>query len=68
MTPLGHDRYSLELPLEPAPELLLRDLIAAGAHLVSLNPMRETLEDFFVKKVGEQPGSRFVDDSPAKAS
>jgi len=68
VTPLGHDRYSLELPLEPAPELLLRDLIAAGAHLVSLNPMRETLEDFFVKKVGEQPGSRFVDDSPAKAS
>jgi hypothetical protein len=30
--------------------------------------MRETLEDFFFKKVGEQPGSRFVDDSPAKAS
>ncbi len=68
VTPLGHDRYSLELPLEPAPEQLLRDLIAAGAHLVSLNPMRETLEDFFIKKVGEQPGSRFVDDSPAKAS
>jgi ABC-2 type transport system ATP-binding protein len=68
VTPLGHDRYSLELPLEPAPEVLLRDLMAAGAHLVSLNPMRETLEDFFVKRVGEQPGSRFVDDSPAKAS
>jgi ABC-2 type transport system ATP-binding protein len=68
VTPLGHDRYSLELPLEPAPELLLRDFIAAGAHLVSLNPMRETLEDFFVKKVGEQPGSRFADDSAARPS
>jgi ABC-2 type transport system ATP-binding protein len=53
-TPLAEDRYSLELPLEPAPELLLRDLIAGGAKLVSLNPIRETLEDFFVKKVTEQ--------------
>jgi ABC-2 type transport system ATP-binding protein len=68
VTPLGHDRYSLELSLEPPPELLLRDLIAAGAHLVSLNPMRETLEDFFVKKVGERPAPRLVDNSPAKAS
>jgi len=57
--PLGEHRYSLELALEPAPELLLRDLIAGGAHLVSLNPVRDTLEDFFIKKVGEQPPSRF---------
>jgi hypothetical protein len=26
-------------------------LTAAGARLVSLNPLRETLEDFFVKRV-----------------
>ena len=57
-TPLSEDRYSLELPLEPAPELLLRDLLAGGAKLVSLNPIRETLEDFFVKKVAEQKISR----------
>jgi ABC-2 type transport system ATP-binding protein len=55
---LGEHRYALELPLEPAPELLLRDLIAGGAQLVSLNPVRDTLEDFFVKKVGEETGSR----------
>ncbi len=60
VTRLGDDRYAFELPLEPAPELLLRDLIASGAQLVSLNPIRETLEDFFVKKVGEQAGSRFA--------
>jgi len=54
VTMLGEHRYSLELPLEPAPELLLRDLIGGGAQLVSLNPVRETLEDFFVKKVAEQ--------------
>ena len=58
VTPLGDKRYSLELPLEPAPELLLRDLIADGAHLVSLNPIRDTLEDFFVRKIGEQTHAR----------
>jgi ABC-2 type transport system ATP-binding protein len=61
-TPLGHERYSLELPLEPGPELLLRDLIAAGARLVSLNPLRGTLEDYFVRKVSEEPGARFAEE------
>ena len=51
--------HALELPLEPAPELLLRDLVGAGAQLVSLNPVRDTLEDFFVKKVSAQTSSRF---------
>ena len=59
VTLLGEHRYSLELPLEPAPELLLRDLLGGGAQLVSLNPIRETLEDFFVKKVAEQASARF---------
>jgi ABC-2 type transport system ATP-binding protein len=58
VTPLGEHRYSLELPLEPAPELLLRDLIGSGAQLVSLNPIRDTLEDFFVKKVAGQESAR----------
>jgi len=48
---LGDGRFSLELPLEPGPERLLSDLVAAGAHLVSLNPVRETLEDYFVEHV-----------------
>jgi ABC-2 type transport system ATP-binding protein len=58
VTPVGDQRYSLELPLQPTPDLLLRDLQSEGAQLVSLNPVRETLEDFFIKKVGEQPASR----------
>jgi ABC-2 type transport system ATP-binding protein len=58
VTMLGEHRYSLELPLEPAPELLLRELLGGGAQLVSLNPIRETLEDFFVKKVAEEPSAR----------
>jgi ABC-2 type transport system ATP-binding protein len=58
VTQLGEQRYSLELPLEPAPELLLHDLVGAGAQLVSLNPIRSTLEDFFVKKIAEEARSR----------
>src|SRR6478736_1408508 len=38
-------RYALELALDPPPERLLADLIATGASLVSLNPLRDTLED-----------------------
>jgi ABC-2 type transport system ATP-binding protein len=48
---LGEDRYMLDLPLAPPPVQLLDELTAAGAHLVSLNPIRQTLEDFFVEQV-----------------
>jgi ABC-2 type transport system ATP-binding protein len=48
---IGDGRYTLELPLDPPPERLLQELTAAGAHLVSLNPIRQTLEDFFVEQV-----------------
>jgi len=48
---LGDDRYMLDLPLEPPPERILAELTGAGAHLVSLNPIRQTLEDFFVEQV-----------------
>jgi ABC-2 type transport system ATP-binding protein len=48
---LGEGRYMLELPLEPPPERLLGELTARAAHLVSLNPIRQTLEDFFVEQV-----------------
>ena len=48
---IGDGRYTLELPLDPPPERLLTHVTAAGAHLVSLNPVRETLEDFFVEQV-----------------
>ena len=35
------------------PERILADLTATGAKLVSLNPIRDTLEDFFVRRVAE---------------
>jgi ABC-2 type transport system ATP-binding protein len=52
---IGPDRYQLELPADAAPERLLNELTAAGARLVALNPIRATLEDFFVEQVAAQP-------------
>jgi ABC-2 type transport system ATP-binding protein len=48
---ISEGRYTLELALDPPPEQLLADLTAGGAHLASLNPIRETLEDVFVESV-----------------
>ena len=67
---IGDDRYLLELPLEPPPEQLLAELTAAGAHLVSLNPLRQTLEDFFVAQVtaaDAQNVRRGLEDAPGGA-
>jgi ABC-2 type transport system ATP-binding protein len=52
--PIGGGRFELEVPRSTAPEQLLTDLTATGARLVSLNPIRETLEDFFIERV-KQP-------------
>jgi ABC-2 type transport system ATP-binding protein len=49
--PIGEGRYSLELPLDPPPDRLLADLAASGARIISLNPIRPTLEDLFVEHV-----------------
>jgi ABC-2 type transport system ATP-binding protein len=52
-TEISPQRYALELPLQVPPERMLTDLTATGAKLVSLNPIRDTLEDFFVRRVAE---------------
>src|SRR5882762_5929881 len=51
VTRLAEGRYALELPLTPPPEETTAALIARGASLVSLTPVRDTLEDFFVRQV-----------------
>jgi ABC-2 type transport system ATP-binding protein len=51
VVPIGGDRYTLELPLVPPPEHVVAELAASGARLVSLNPIRPTLEDLFVEQV-----------------
>jgi ABC-2 type transport system ATP-binding protein len=53
VTGISPGRYALELGLDRSPEQVLVDLIATGAKLVSLNPIRDTLEDFFVRQVAE---------------
>jgi ABC-2 type transport system ATP-binding protein len=51
VTPVGPDRYTIELALEHPPERILPALAAGGLSIVSLNPIRSTLEEFFVKRV-----------------
>jgi ABC-2 type transport system ATP-binding protein len=51
VVPIGDGRYALDLPLDPPPERLMADLAASGARLISLNPLRPTLEDLFVEQV-----------------
>jgi ABC-2 type transport system ATP-binding protein len=48
---LGDGRVTIELPLAAPPDRILSELSAGGASVVSLNPVRETLEDFFVQQV-----------------
>ena len=59
VTRLAEGRYALELPLTPPPEETTATLIARGASLVSLAPVRDTLEDFFVQQVSGSAASRF---------
>jgi ABC-2 type transport system ATP-binding protein len=47
------DRYVIDLPPDGRPEEMLRELTAAGAAMVSINPVRETLEEVFVRRVAE---------------
>ncbi|MEX2663171.1 MAG: ABC transporter ATP-binding protein [Vicinamibacterales bacterium] len=50
---VGTGRYTIDLPLSAAPDALLPAIAASGAHIISLNPLRETLEDFFIQRVAE---------------
>ncbi|HVB38159.1 MAG TPA: ABC transporter ATP-binding protein [Vicinamibacterales bacterium] len=56
-TRIGEQRYALELALDAGPERLAAELAGAGASLVSLNPIRDTLEDFFVQQVTAPDGA-----------
>ena len=52
-TEISPGRYALELSLDQSPDRILSELTAAGARLVSLNPLRDTLEDFFLQRVAD---------------
>jgi ABC-2 type transport system ATP-binding protein len=52
MTPLSSDRYTLELSSTDSPETLIQELTGHGVRILSLNPIRTTLEDYFVSTIG----------------
>jgi len=52
VTAMGGGRFNVELAAA-RPDDLLREIGAAGAEIVSLNPVRDSLEAFFVRKVAE---------------
>ncbi|MEZ5283337.1 MAG: ABC transporter ATP-binding protein [Vicinamibacterales bacterium] len=58
VTTLAHGRLSVELPPDIAPDQVMRELGEGGAQVVSLNPVRETLEDYFVQSVGAAESRR----------
>jgi ABC-2 type transport system ATP-binding protein len=60
-------RYSIEIAAELAPHKVLADLVATGATLISLNPVRDTLEDFFVKWVAKAGTARPTEIGGARA-
>jgi ABC-2 type transport system ATP-binding protein len=51
ITRLSQGRYTLELTATDSPEQLIQQLSVHGVHIVSLNPLRTTLEDYFVSTV-----------------
>ena len=49
--PLAHGRYTIHLAADERPEQLMADLRGRGVRVESLNPVRDTLEDFFLQQV-----------------
>jgi len=56
LTSLGNGRAVLDIAPDADPWRVMHDLGDRGLKLVSLNPVRETLEDYFVQIVkGAEP-------------
>ena len=60
-TAIAPGRYAFELSAAARPEEVMAALVASGATVVSLNPLRETLEEFFMRQVAGGPPARRVD-------
>jgi ABC-2 type transport system ATP-binding protein len=55
LTDLGEGRYTIEVAATARPEPVIADLAARGATLVSVTPLRASLEDIFVARVHGGP-------------
>lgn len=53
ITRLADNRYEIQLHADISPERLMSELSTSGARLVSINPLRQTLEDVFLERVSE---------------
>ena len=53
VTPLSDNRVAVKLPADAEPDRVLAALAADGARIESLNPIRHTLEDLFIRHVRE---------------
>ena len=51
VTRISDGRYTIEVGAEAEPERLVGELRSRGGRFVSLNPVRTTLEDYFVQQV-----------------
>ncbi len=65
VTPIADGRFVIELLPESEPELVAAALRAQGGRLVSLTPLRTTLEDYFVKEVASRqaPAGRALEEN-----
>jgi ABC-2 type transport system ATP-binding protein len=50
-TCIAEGRYAIDIPRDASPDRLIAELVGAGARLVSLTPLRATLEEVFVREV-----------------
>jgi ABC-2 type transport system ATP-binding protein len=51
LTEISDGRYAIQLGADERPERVLPEITALGGSIVSLQPLRETLEDVFVRHV-----------------
>jgi ABC-2 type transport system ATP-binding protein len=51
MLPLSHGRYTIRIAADEKPERLMMELSTRGASVESLQPLRDSLEDYFVQQV-----------------
>jgi ABC-2 type transport system ATP-binding protein len=59
-TRVGDGRFALHVVAGVAPEPIIAELAAGGARVVSLNPIRHTLEDLFLEQVRAATDGREV--------
>jgi ABC-2 type transport system ATP-binding protein len=57
ITRIAEDRYSMEVSADDRPERLIADLSSSGARLISVAPLKATLEDVFMAVLHELPGT-----------